>query len=134
MKKNIMFEVIVLVLGVVLMLTPTMIAPTCGPMPDGKFMKCHWMGQAVIGIGGVETGIGVMMLFVKKKSAKVGLAISNVLLGILAILITTVLIGGCMQPMMTCNTHTKPMVLLVSGIFIVVNAFFVWKNKEELSE
>ena len=131
MKKNIMFEVIVLVLGVVALLASLVYAEG---EQDGKFMKCHWMGQAVIGIGGVETGIAVMMLFVKKKSTKVGLAISNVLLGILAILITTVLIGGCMQPMMTCNTHTKPMVLLVSGIFIVVNAFFVWKNKEELSE
>ena len=82
MKKNIMFEVIVLVLGVVLVLAPTMIAPTCGPMPDGKFMKCHWMGQAVIGIGGVETGIAVMMLFVKKKRPETGVHLDTPISGL----------------------------------------------------
>lgn len=41
------------------MLTPGTIAPTCPAMADGKFMKCHWMGQAIKGAGGVMTVLGL---------------------------------------------------------------------------
>ena len=129
MKKNIMFEVIVLVLGVVLMLTPTMIAPTCGPMPDGKFMKCHWMGEAVRMLGGLLTALGVVFLLCKR--AQIGIAFSNIGLGLCLILLQTVVIGTCKHATMSCNVYTKPVILLLAAILIIINAIYLFFNRKQ---
>lgn len=47
MNKNKIFGILFIIFGVLLILTPGTLAPVCPAMPDGKFMKCHWMGQAI---------------------------------------------------------------------------------------
>ena len=67
MNKNKIFGILFVILGVLIMLTPSTIAPTCPAMADGKFMKCHWMGQAIKGVGGLMT---VSVLFTQLFAAR----------------------------------------------------------------
>ena len=104
------------------MLTPGTIAPTCPAMADGKFMKCHWMGQAIKGVGGLMTVLGLVYTVICcKKQMFFALAISNVLVGIYAILLPAKLIGGCMKPEMACRAKTMPMLYILIGLYIVIS-------------
>ena len=44
------FLVLNLLLGAVLALTPFVLFPVCGPMPNGKYMMCHYSGIFIAGI------------------------------------------------------------------------------------
>lgn len=113
MKRDKIFGVIFMILGALLALTPKVIAPVCGPMDNGMFMKCHWMGNSVIGIGVVVLFLGAAYLYVCSKKAKSALAFALLLMSLYAIAIQAFLIGGCMKPMMACRAHTMPLVYLL---------------------
>lgn len=122
MNKNKIFGILFVILGVLIMLTPGTIAPTCPAMADGKFMKCHWMGQAIKGAGGLMTVLGLVYTAICcKKQMFFALAISNVLVGIYAILLPAKLIGGCMKPEMACRAKTMPMLYILIGLYIVIS-------------
>ena len=48
--KKILF-ILNAILGVVLALTPFVLFPVCGPMPNGKHMMCHYSGIFIAGMG-----------------------------------------------------------------------------------
>lgn len=127
-KTSKIFAAILFILAVVMVLLPVLIAPTCPMMPNGKFMKCHWMGKAVEGIGVMMALISLIMIFAKSSGLRMGLGIANILAGVLA-LSQTKLIGGCKSPEMACNARTIPGIYLVAGVFIVISIFYVIKNR-----
>ena len=75
---NLIFGIVFLVLGVILFLIPGKIAPVCMPMPDGGFMKCHWMGESVKDIGAVIAVYGEVFILFRKSAAATGIALSNI--------------------------------------------------------
>ncbi|WP_036729507.1 DUF4418 family protein [Peptoniphilus mikwangii] len=128
MKKKQVFGFLFIVLGVLLALTPTFLATVCPPKEDGHFMKCHWMGNAVIALGIAIVICAVIFLFVKDERISLGMIHSNIILGVLALLMPLKIIGCCQMPTMHCNTHTKPMVCLLSGIYILLNIIYLFKK------
>lgn len=128
MKKRKVFGIVFIILGMLLLLTPHKLAPLCPPMDDGHFMKCHWMGQAVMGQGGIMVVTGIFFILVKEELMAVGISISNVVLGIETILLPLTLIGGCKMQTMACNVHTKPAVYLLTGIYILCNLIYLLRR------
>ena len=130
MNKNKIFGILFIIFGVLLFLTPGTLAPTCPAMDDGTFMKCHWMGQAIKGVGGVMTVLGLIYTAIScKKQMFFALAISNVIVGIYAILLPAKLIGGCMKPEMACRAKTMPMIYILAGLYIVLSIVAIFLNR-----
>ena len=54
----------------------------------------------------------------------------EVINGIYAMLLPTVLIGTCMHEEMMCNTGMKPFVIIISLIYIVLAGLNIYVNKK----
>ena len=97
-------------------------------------MKCHWTGLAELALSVPLAAVGLMMIFSRKQESRRTLSITGILLGIMAILLPTVIIGVCMDPHMTCVSIMKPALILAGalalGIGIVVLVVARGKDKE----
>lgn len=130
MNRDRIFGILFVIFGLLIMLTPGSIAPVCPAMADGKFMKCHWMGQAVKGVGGVMTVLGIIYAATCcKKQVFFTLSIANILLGIYTILLPAKLIGGCMNPEMACRAKTMPVIYILAGIYTVLSIVTLILNR-----
>ena len=117
------------IIGLLLVLAPKFITPVCPPMENGMFMKCHWMGNMTMGIGAVILVLAIIFIIVKDSKISLGLAISNIAIGVLEILNTHVLIGGCMKADMACRAKTIPFCTLLAGILVLVNIYYCMKER-----
>lgn len=134
MKKGLFFGLAFVLLGLLLCFVPSHIAPVCAPMKDGGFMKCHWTGQSVRGLGVVTTVLGAVFMIVKNEGIRCGLSIAGLALALLTILIPMKLIGTCSIPTMGCNMHMRPAVYLIAGICIVLHAAYIFLSRKELTK
>ena len=58
MKKGNVFAAVIVVLGVLIAVLPYWGPAAVCPLPEGgRWMKCHWMGMAELGIGALVTGL-----------------------------------------------------------------------------
>ena len=81
-------------------------APVCGKLLDlanGKQvpMKCHWAGQAAIGVSILLLAAAVMALLTKKEYK--GLMVVTCVAGVVLFLVFTSLIGVCASETMRCQ-------------------------------
>ena len=127
MKKYIVGMLIVII-GLLVLFAPFGYAHVCFPKADGGFMKCHWMGEAVRMLGGLIAALGVVFLLVK--SSRIGIAFSNIGLGVCLILLQTVVIGTCKTATMPCNVYTKPVILLLAIVLIAIDAGYLFVNRK----
>jgi hypothetical protein len=134
------------VLGVVMIITALMlaIAPVftdCESQgkalttADGRSvsMKCHWTGVAEVAPAIPLALAGIYALIGRRKETTRFAAIIGAVSGLLAILLPTLLIGVCGNPMMTCNLLMRP-ILLAAGILAIVAsvALFIIAREPEL--
>ena len=126
MKKYIVGALIVII-GLLVLLAPFGFAHVCFPKADGSFMKCHWMGEAVRMLGGLITALGI--IFLLSKRSRIGIAFSNIGLGVCLILLQTVVIGTCKTATMHCNVYTKPVILLLAIILIAIDVGYLFVNR-----
>lgn len=89
----------------------------------GKFvpMKCKWTAQAELGLAIPLVGVGAMMAASRRKESKRNLAIAGGILGVVAIMIPTQLIGVCTSNM-PCNNVMEPSLIAFGSL---VTAFSV---------
>lgn len=132
--NRVIISLVFVVLGLLVILVPTYLLPVCAPMEvispvvnvqapahvTVKYMKCHWTGQAEMGIGAVIMALGLLMLLSRSASVRLGLSLSIICVALLAAAIPTVLIGVCPGEMMPCHMGTLPALLLLSGLLVVI--------------
>jgi hypothetical protein len=104
---------------------------------DGRSvsMKCHWAGVAEVAAA-IPLGIaGIYTLFGKRKETLRLASIFGVGAAAAAILLPTLLIGTCANPMMACNTLMKPIVLAsgILGMAASIGVFIVAREPEPLA-
>ena len=128
--------VLAIALAVVPMFTDCQSQGRMLTLENGKqvSMKCHWTGLAELALSVPLAAVGLMMIFSRKQESRRTLSITGILLGIMAILLPTVIIGVCMDPHMTCVSIMKPALILAGalalGIGIVVLVVARGKDKE----
>lgn len=129
MKKRYIFALLIVLLGLLLFFTPFNLAHVCGVKDDGSFMKCHWMGEAVRMLGGLITVLGVVFALFEKMAK--GIAVSVGCVGVCEILLQFFVIGTCKKLEMSCNTYTKPTVILLSVALIIVSLIYLFLTRKE---
>ena len=127
MKKHVVGMLIVII-GLLVLFAPFGYAHACFPKADGGFMKCHWMGEAVPMLGGLIAALGVWVLLFKR--SRIGIAFSNIGLGVCLILLQTVVIGTCKTATMPCNVYTKPVILLLAIVLIAIDVGYLFVNRK----
>jgi hypothetical protein len=96
-------------------------------------MKCHWTGIAEIGMAIPLGLVGIFDIFSKRKETFTYLSSSGVVLGALAILFPTTLIGVCSNPDMLCNMIMKPG-LILSGALAIGASLVVFITSRKIVE
>lgn len=127
--KKIIFPLLICVIGGLLFFAPFGFAHVCFAKPDGGFMKCHWMGEAVRMLGGLIAASGCIFFIFKQ--ARFGIAFYNIGTGLCLILLETIVIGTCKNPNMACNIYAKPVILLLALILIAVNLLYIFLSFRE---
>lgn len=113
MKRRIFNALPFIVLGLVIAIGPQLLFQVCAK--GEKVMKCFWTARVELGIGGLITALGLLLLVIRSKSIRLGLVIGLFLVSVLSVLVPTVLIGVCGMETMQCRVHTLPS-LVVAGI------------------
>lgn len=132
-KKSV--NLIVLLLGAILALTPFVIAPVCPVMANGMRMSCYYSGllATFVGIGIIITSL--ISIFINNKILTIILSVINAIAGISVHLIPNKIIkisigagkdgtprfmGYCMKDTMECIKHNTFTIVSVLGILISV--------------
>ena len=95
-----------------------------------KFMKCFWSCKALIVVGTVLALVGLFQFLAKETESRKFLSIIGLALSVFAILIPTVIIGGCVKPEMACKMLTFPVTHTLSVIGIVLQGMALMGNKK----
>jgi hypothetical protein len=102
---------------------------------DGRSvsMKCHWAGVAEVAAA-IPLGIaGIYALRSRRKETARLAGILGAVSGATAILIPTLLIGVCANPMMICNILMRPILLTAGTLAIAASiALFVLAREPEV--
>ena len=107
-------------------------APVCGKMlelANGNQvpMKCHWAGQAAIGISIIILAVAVMALLAKKEYK--GLMAVNAVAAVILFLVFTSLIGVCASETMRCQI-TKVWGIGAAAVVFVTSLINLLSGKE----
>ena len=123
MKNRLITGIGAIISGLLIFIGPRTIFKLCEAKPDGSWMKCHWTGEAELGVGLLIVALGVLLLIFSSKRTRLGLSVAVAFAGIPVLLFPTVLIGGCMMKTMACQSVTFP-ALIVIGIITVIGFTF----------
>jgi uncharacterized membrane protein len=128
MKKEIIFGVIVILLGLFIALGPQFLFKVCGHGEE-SMPHCHWSAQAEIGMGLLIVALGACMLVFTDPKTHLGLIIGVFMASLIALAIPHFLIGGCGMMSMQCRKTAFPaltvesiVLLLFSSVMITLNA------------
>lgn len=116
--KNKIMSIGTIVLGLLLSAGPQFLFKPC-PTTE-KFMKCFWSCKALIVVGAILALVGLLQLIAKEAKTRKALSVIGLALAISAILIPTVIIGGCVKPEMACKMLTFPVTHTLSAAAIVL--------------
>lgn len=125
MIKSRTLAILIAVTGLFIIITPNWILPVCEGLLDlvnGKQvpMRCFWTARAEMVIGGLVLLSGLLLAYVKNAEARRRVSHQVLFLGAATILIPLYLIPTCMNPDMACNVGTKPALLLLGGLTLLL--------------
>jgi hypothetical protein len=83
-------------------------------------MKCHWTGRAELALGIPLLGVGILVGVSRRRETRRALGVLAALLGVVAILLPTELIGVCMNPDMPCVGIMKPALILMGALVVAI--------------
>lgn len=133
-SKNNLVGIGFLILGSLLSAGTAWLFPTCGPMEDGTWMKCHWAGQVTIGIGVVIAVVSLAYLILFNRQVRAGFSLVLIPVAILNIAVLNSVIGLCGKAEMQCRAITKPAVTIIDALIItlgIVNAVWLLRIEQK---
>ncbi|MDR1135990.1 MAG: DUF4418 family protein [Clostridiales Family XIII bacterium] len=114
--------------GALLAFGPCYIFPLCAAAADGGWMKCHWTGQAVLGVGFMIGLLGILLFMASSVQTRLGLSAAIVIAAVFAFLLPSALIGGCGMETMACRRISFPAITVISlltAVGFAVNALYL---------
>ncbi|MBP5492201.1 MAG: DUF4418 family protein [Clostridiales bacterium] len=118
MKNRIIFAAVFVLLGLLVILAPTVLFPVC---ESEMKMACFFTKKAEIGVGLVIVALGVIYFFLKNKDIRLGISIAQFLNAALVLALPLKLTGLCKMSDMACRVKTYP-ALIVLSVLLAVSA------------
>ena len=131
MKNRIIIAAAFILLGLLVILAPTVLFPVCES--DMK-MACFFTKKAEIGVGLVIAALGVIYFFLKNKDIRLGISIAQFLNAGLVLAFPAKLTGLCKMSDMACRVKTYPALIVLSVLLALtaaVNIVFLIKSESE---
>ena len=131
MKNRIIFAAVFVLLGLLVILAPTVLFPVC---ESEMKMACFFTKKAEIGVGLLIAAIGVVSFFLKNKDIRIGLSIAQFLNAALVLALPLKLTGLCKKSDMACRVKTLPALIVLSVLLAIVAAseiFILAKSEQE---
>jgi hypothetical protein len=119
----VLIVILALVIGIVPQFTDCQSQGRSLQLANGKTvaMKCHWSATAELALAIPIAVVGVLLGFSRRKESMRNLSILGIVLGAVAILVPTVLIGVCASPDMLCNSLMRPLLILMGVLLMVIS-------------
>ena len=92
-------------------------------------MKCLWSARGSLAVGIPLIAVGVLLFFSRRRETRRALGITGALLGLMAVLLPTSLIGVCASSAAVCNTTMRPIMLAAGGLAVVVGVIAIIVNE-----
>jgi hypothetical protein len=114
--------------GLLIIITPNWLLPVCQgllELANGKQvpMRCFWTARAEMVMGGLLLVSGLLLIFVWSAEVRRRLNHLVAVQGLAVILFPLYIIPTCMSPDMACNVGTKPALLILGGLTLVLGLF-----------
>ena len=129
--KNKILAAITTLLGLLAAIGPRTIFPVCSAAE--MKMKCYYTANAEIAVGIIAAIVGIAIILIDKNKVRVALSAIQAILGLVIILIPTVIIGVCGSPMMHCVSVTKPALIVIGALDIVVSVILALLVARDIS-
>ena len=131
MKNRIIFAAAFILLGLLVILAPTVLFPVC---ESEMKMACFFTKKAEIGAGLVIAALGVIYFFLKNKDIRLGISIAQFLNAGLVLAFPAKLTGLCKMSDMACRVKTYPALIVLSVLLALTaatNIVFLIKSESE---
>ncbi len=131
MKNRIIFAAAFILLGLLVILAPTVLFPVC---ESEMKMACFFTKKAEIGAGLVIAALGVIYVFLKNKDIRLGISIAQFLNAGLVLAFPAKLTGLCKMSDMACRVKTYPALIVLSVLLALTaaaNIVFLIKSESE---
>ena len=131
MKNRILFAAAFILLGLLVILAPTVLFPVC---ESEMKMACFFTKKAEIGAGLVIAALGVIYFFLKNKDIRLGISIAQFLNAGLVLAFPAKLTGLCKMSDMACRLKTYPALIVLSVLLALTaaaNIVFLIKSESE---
>ncbi len=129
--KNKILAVITAVLGLLAAIGPRTIFPVCSAAE--MKMKCYYTANAEIAAGIIAALVGIAIILIDKNKVKLALSAVQAIQGLVIILIPTAIIGVCGSPMMHCVSSTKPALIVIGALDIVISVILALLTLRDIS-
>ena len=110
---------LVLVSGTFLVGMRTFLLP-CAQQADGKWMVCHWAGEALTGVSALLFVLALLHAAIPRAGIKAGLDLAMIPAAVLAFLLPGQMIDLCMMETMRCHTVMQPAARAIAVVTIVL--------------
>jgi hypothetical protein len=119
----VLIVILALVIGIVPQFTDCQSQGRSLQLTTGKTvaMKCHWSATAELALAIPIAAVGLLLGFSRRKESMRNLSILGIVLGAIAILVPTVLIGVCASADMLCNSVMRPVLVLMGTLLVAIS-------------
>ena len=126
-RKGLLGGILYIGIGTLIILIPFFLFPVCGDtleLVSGRAvpMRCYWTAQSELAIGSCIIAAGLIHIFLHHSQAMAAISILTAILGIIAFLLCTFLIGVCQSVSMPCNAGTRPALIIASVLVVLSSA------------
>ena len=132
-KSSTVLGAILALLGIAQCVGVRLAFHACGQTEEGKWMACHWAEQAVFALGISLSVTAVMLLIIRNRAVKQGLALSMIPQAAVTAFIPNTLIKLCMMTDMRCHAVMKPAVIVIAAVTAIIAAVYVITGRKDIS-
>jgi hypothetical protein len=119
MKRNILIGSAIAILGLLLIFGPKFLFKACSVHDYGDAPPhCFYSIRAELGVGIIIVALGICFILLSDLKIQQGLTVGLFFMGIIALFIPTLLIGGCAVKTMRCHTTAFPLLIIISSIVL----------------